>query len=114
MAKAPMTRSLLALTIASSGTATRAVNVMDECEDALVLGIQSPATLDAGTYVLQVSHNGTTWAALQAGDPLADIAVPGAGKATTNDVIPAFKYFRITGPTAAADRTFIVTKQGLR
>jgi hypothetical protein len=95
--------------IPSGGTTTRTIDGVYEFSDATSIFIQSPATLDAGTYTIQVSHNGVDFATLN--DGAADIAPPAAGKGRQYIEMLGAKHFRISGPTAAADRTFIVTKQ---
>lgn len=95
--------------ILSGSTTTRTIDGVHEYSDATAICIQSPATLDAGTYTIEVSWNGTTWATLE--DAGGDITVPAATKARQYTEIHGFKHFRIKGPSAAADRTFHVTKQ---
>lgn len=101
-------RANISMAIANGQTAS---NSTSECEDAALITIQSPAALDAGTYVIQVSDDNATWANYQEGLPtLADAPFPAASKATIYQYLGAFKYFRISGPTAGAIRTFIVRK----
>lgn len=95
--------------ILSGETSTRAIEGVDEYSDATAICIQSPGTLDAGTYSIQVSRDGSTWATLE--DAGGDLSVPAANKARQYTEIHGFKFFRITGPTAGANRTFLVSKQ---
>lgn len=95
--------------ISSGGTTTRWIEGVKEYSDATAICIQSPSALDAGTYTIEVSRDGSTAATLT--DAGGDLSVPAASKARQYTEIHGFKYFRIKGPTAAADRTFIVSKQ---
>ena len=95
--------------IASGQTATRAIHGNYEYSDATAILIQSPATLDAGTYVIQTSNDGTTFTTLS--DAGGDIVAPAAGKSRQYIEMLGSRFFRISGPTAAADRTFQVSKQ---
>lgn len=96
------------LVIAQTGTATRWVDTQAETSDAWKLLIIAPAALDAGTYTIQVSEDGSTSAGtLNTGS--ADVAVPAAGKAVSYDNFAA-RYFRISGPAAASARTFKLRK----
>ena len=95
--------------ILSGATTSRSIEGVDSYSDATSICIQSPATLDAGTYSIEVSRDASTWATLE--DAGGDITVPAATKARQYTEIHGFKWFRIKGPTAAADRTFLVSKQ---
>lgn len=95
--------------ILSGATTTRSIEGVDSYSDATAICIQSPAALDAGTYSIEVSRDGATWATLE--DAGGDITVPAASKARQYTEIHGFKWFRIKGPTAGADRTFLVSKQ---
>jgi hypothetical protein len=96
-----------AITIAAAGTTSRWVS-FNEYSDAASIGIQSPATLDAGTYTFEVSYDGSTSATLT--DASGNVSPPSAQSARMYTDLCAFPYFRIKGPAAAADRTFIATK----
>lgn len=95
--------------ISSGGTTTRAIHGVYEFSDATAIVIQSPATLDAGTYTIETSNNGSDWATLT--DASGDLGVPAAGKSRQYTEMLGSHSFRIKGPSAAADRTFIVSKQ---
>jgi hypothetical protein len=95
--------------ISASGTATRAIKGVEEYSDATCINIQSPGTLDAGTYIIQTSFDGSTWATLNDGS--ADIGPPAAGKSRQYVEMLSFPFWRISGPSAAALRTFLVSKQ---
>lgn len=95
--------------ILSGATNTRSIHGHDAYSDATAICIQSPATLDAGTYSIEVSRDNSTWATLA--DASGDVTVPAAGKARQYTEIHGFKFFRIKGPTAAANRVFLVSKQ---
>ena len=98
------------VTIPAAGTATRAIQGIYEYSDATAIFIQAPAALDVGTYVIQISPNGVdTWTNLS--DGANDIAAPAAGKSRQYIEMIAAPWWRISGPTAAAERTFIVSKQ---
>ncbi len=95
--------------ILSGQTATRNIVGVYEYSDATAINIQSPATMDAGTYVIQTSFDGTTWAALNDGSN--DIGPPAAGKSRQYVEMLSFPFWRISGPSAGANRTFLVSKQ---
>jgi hypothetical protein len=102
--------ALADVTVASGGTTSRAVYADYEYSDARFLTIQAPATLDAATWTIEVSFDGTTWATLNTG--AADIAPPAAGKARQYTEMLSSRYFRIKASSGtAADRTFKVSKQ---
>lgn len=109
----PMTQSFDArlhdIVILSGATTTRTIEGAYEYSDATAITIQSPATLDAGTYVIQVSNDGTTFSNLN--DGTNDIAPPAAGKSRQYIEMLGFRAWRISGPTSAANRTFLVSKQ---
>lgn len=95
--------------ISSGGTTTRSIHGVYEYSDATAIIIQSPATLDAGTYTIEVSNNGADWATLS--DAGGDIGVPAAGKSRQYTEMLGSHSFRIKGPTASADHAFLVSKQ---
>lgn len=97
------------LVVSSGSTVSNSLSANYDYSDATQICIQSPGTMDAGTWIIQVSYNGSTWATLNDGS--ADIGPPAAGKARPYTEMLGFAYFRISGPTAAADRTFRVSKQ---
>ena len=102
--------SLQDVVIASGATTSRAVFSDYEYSDARYITIQSPATLDALTFTIEVSQDATTWATLATLS--ADLAVPAAGKAIQYIEMLSSKYFRIKASGAvAANRTFKVSKQ---
>jgi len=88
--------------IVTGQTASTVVRNGATCDGICIIG---PPAVDAGTYVLSVSHDGITFATLH--DGTADVAPPGAAKAR---IYLGFKFIfiKITGPSAAADRNFIV------
>lgn len=96
--------------IASGQSATRAIFGPYEYSDATTIMIQSPAALDALSFTIEVSQDGTNWATLT--DGFSNLPVPGAGKAAQYTDMLASKYFRIKASgNVAADRTFRVSKQ---
>lgn len=96
--------------ISSGQTTTRAIFGPYEYSDATALVIQSPATLDALTFTLEISNDGTNWATLS--DGTAPLPFPAAGNAIQYTDMLGSKYFRIKASGAvAADRTFLVSKQ---
>ena len=95
--------------ILSGATTTRNIEGVDYYSDATAICIQSPAALDVGTYSIQVSRDGILWATLE--DAGGAITVPIATRARQYTEIHGFKWFRIAGPTAAANRIFLVSKQ---
>lgn len=102
--------SLSDVTIASGGTTSRSVFSDYEYSDARFLSIQSPGTLDAATFTIEVSQDGITWATLAT--QAANVVVPAAGKAIQYTEMLSSKYFRIKASAAVgADRVFKVSKQ---
>lgn len=97
------------LVIDAAGTTTRWVDSTLETADAVRIGITAPGTLDAGTYTIQVSFDGTTSAGT-INDGTNDVSVPAAGKHCQYDPFVA-PYWRISGPAAAEERVFKLTKQ---
>lgn len=95
--------------ISSGQTTTRSISGIYEYSDATAIIIQSPGTLDAGTYTIEVTNDDSTWATLE--DAGGNLGVPAAGKARQYTEILGSRAFRIKGPSAAADRTFLVSKQ---
>lgn len=96
--------------IPSGSNATRAIVSDIECSDATAITIQSPTTLDALTFTIEVSQDGTTWAT--ANDGTGDLPVPAASKAIQYVEMLSVRYWRIKASgNVAADRTFAVTKQ---
>lgn len=100
--------NLTDVTVAQSATVSRAVSY-NEYSDATAIHIQSPGTMDAGTWTLETSMNGTDWATLNDGS--ANIGPPGQGLSRQYTELVAVLYWRIKGPTTAADRIFKVSKQ---
>jgi hypothetical protein len=102
--------SIADVTIASGTNASRAVFSAYEYSDAVAISIQAPGTLDALTFTLEGSQDGTTWATLN--DGTADLPVPAAGKIIQYTELLSVNYWRIKASgNTAADRTFKVTKQ---
>ena len=96
------------LVIALSGTTTRWVNTNAETSDAVRLAIGAPAALDVGTYTIQVSIDGINVHSVL-NDGTDDILLPAASKSCQYETFVA-PYWRLLGPTAAASRTFKLTK----
>lgn len=96
--------------IASGASATRSISGAYEYSDATAIVIQSPATLDALSFTIEISNDGTTWATLTDGtNPL---PMPGAGQAMQYTDMLGARAFRIKASSnVAADRTFLVSKQ---
>ena len=102
--------ALADVTVASGATESRAVYADYEYSDARYLTIYAPATLDAVTWTIEVSTDGTTWSTLNNGT--SDIAPPAAGKARQYIEMLSSRYFRIKASSAtAANRIFRVSKQ---
>jgi hypothetical protein len=98
------------VTIPNGTNASRAVFSAYEYSDAVAISIQAPAALDAQTFTLEGSQDGSTWATLS--DGTADIPVPAAGKIIQYTELLSVNYWRIkSSGNVAADRTFKVTKQ---
>lgn len=102
--------------IPSGQNASRAIVGYQEYSDAAQINIQSPATLDALTFTIEVSNdynantNTGTWAALNNGD--IDIALPAAGKARPYTDILGYRAFRLKASgNVAANREFLISKQ---
>lgn len=97
-------------TVASGGTVSRGVKGAYEYSDAVAIGIQSPATMDATTWTIEVSQDDSTYATLKDSSGTA-IGPPGAGSARQYTEMLGFKFFRIKSSGAtAADRTFKLSK----
>ena len=100
------------VSIASGQSATRAIFGPYEYSDATAIIIQSPATLDAIVFTIEVSQDGTTWATLVEPITSTSVVAPTAGNAIQYTNILGSKYFRIKGASnVAATRTFRVSKQ---
>ena len=96
--------------IANGANASRAVYSDYEYSDATAITIQAPAALDALTFTLEVSQDGSSWTT--ASDGSNDLPVPAAGKAVQYTELLSVKYWRIKASgNVAADRTFKVSKQ---
>lgn len=97
------------LTIASGQANSRWVDVENEMSDAHQISITAPSALDAVTYTIEVSEDGSTVSGtLHNGT--SDVGLPAAGKVVNYDPF-AVKYWRIhASGNAAADRDFIVRK----
>jgi hypothetical protein len=93
-------------TVAASGTDSNSLNHEADLNFADGLSIQAPATLTSASVTVQVSQDGSTWAALQSGG--SDVTF-GAGEVlVVTDVY--FNYVRLkTASSEAAERTFNVT-----
>lgn len=98
------------MTIANGATASNVLDytVLGDAESVL---IEAPAVLDAGTYTLSVSQDGVTYVTLQ-DSTATDQKVPGAGKGIVYYLsdLGGAQYLKISGPQAAADRVFKVSK----
>lgn len=71
----------------------------------LAVTVFPPTVLDAGTYTIEVTADGTNWVTLQEGGADATLT---AGKARTVDE-PSYLGFRIkSSVNATADRTFML------
>jgi len=98
------------VTVPTGQNASRWIFGTYEYSDATAITIQSPAGLDAGTWTIEVSNDGTTASALN--DGTSDIPVPAAGKARQYIEMIGFKFFRIKCSVNVAEtRTFLVSKQ---
>ena len=107
---AHMYAALADAVILSGQTTSRAIYADYEYSDARFLTIQSPATLDAVTFTIEVSFDGTTWATLAS--ETANTVVPAATKAIQYNAMLSSRYFRLKAASAvAADRTFKISKQ---
>lgn len=96
--------------IPSGSNVSRAVQGVYEYHDASNITIQSPSALDALTFTIEVSQDGSVWATLS--DGASDLPVPAASKAIQYTEILPHKFFRIKASgNVAADRIFLVSKQ---
>ena len=96
--------------IPSGAAVTRSIFGTYEYSDATAIVIQSPATLDALTFTIETSNDGTNFATMS--DGTNNIPVPAAGKAIQYTDMLGSKYFRIKASgNVAADRIFLVSKQ---
>jgi hypothetical protein len=101
---------LFNVVIPSGSNVTRSISGAYEYSDAVAIVIQAPATLDALTFTIEVSNDGTNFATLTDGtNPL---PMPGAGQAIQYTDILGSRAFRIKASSnVAADREFLVSKQ---
>lgn len=93
------------LTIATSGTTSTVLPI----KNVKAFAIMSPGTLDSGTYLLEGSHDGTTFYGIMSNlaSPAA-LPVPAVNKMIVYTDV-CYPFIRLTGPIAAAERTFVVT-----
>ena len=97
--------------IAAGQTTTRAIFGTYEYSDATAIVIQSPSSLPAVSFTIEVSPDSSAWATLT--DGFSNLPVPGAGKAAQYTEMLGAKYFRLkasasVGETAVA---FRISKQ---
>lgn len=99
------------LTIPSGAAVSNVLNAKQHYEDAAAIVIQSPATLDALTFKIEVSIDGVTYVDYQEGATLADVPMPAADNGIALDLLCAWPYFRLAASgNVAADRVFMVAK----
>lgn len=102
------------LTIPSGAAVSNSLEVAKTIGDAFVVGIQSPSTLDALTFKLQVSYDNATWADLYITDSVVLATLPATGLARPYYDLCCFKYIRAAASgNVASDRVFIVSKQAV-
>lgn len=95
------------LVIASGGTTSRWVSTETETADAVLIGIQAPATLPEG-ITFQVSDDQSTVAVIE--NDSGDVSGPAAGRYREYDNISA-RYWRLLANGAVGgDRTFKLKK----
>jgi hypothetical protein len=97
------------LTIPNAGSVSNALTIDEVFSDAEAFTLFAPATLDAGTFTIEVNDRaGGTFVTLNSGT--ADVQAPAASKACIYPA-PNFYSFRIRSSGAvAADRTWRVVK----
>lgn len=101
---------LFNVVIPSGSNVTRSISGAYEYSDAVAILIQAPATLDALSFSIEISNDGTNFATLT--DGIVNIPVPGAGKAIQYTEILGSRFWRIKASgNVASDREFIVSKQ---
>jgi hypothetical protein len=101
---------LFDIVIPSGSSVTRSISGAYEYSDAVAITIQSPATLDALTFTIEISNDGTNFATMS--DGTNNIPVPAAGKAIQYTDMLGARAWRIKASgNVAADRTFLVSKQ---
>lgn len=104
------------LVIASGQTKSNIMNSPLAFDDAEAITLYAPGTVDAGTYTIEVNADpkatsaSSGWDTLQIGDPAGDAAPPGINKARTYYELACVGSYRLSGPSAAADRVFQQTK----
>lgn len=107
-----MSRSIVGcpeVVISSGQTESAWVDSAKVYDDALSITLYGPAGLDALTFTIEVSPDGSTAYALQDGG--AAVEAPGASEAIVLDN-PSFRYFRIKASGAvAADRAWQMDKE---
>lgn len=97
------------LTIPSGQSVSNSIAADKLYSDCIGLALYGPAALDALTFTLEVSQDGTTFKTLVDGDPVADQAPPLATKARVYYNLTNFGYIRIKSSSGvAADRTWLV------
>lgn len=107
------------LTIPSGEDESNTLFAAQWFDDAAVLVLQGPASLDALTFTFETpdtndvyNTNPIVYTTFQDGDPFADLAPPPAGKSRAYYSLPATPGFRIKASgNVAADRTWKVWKQ---
>lgn len=101
---------LFNVVIPSGSNVTRTISGAYEYSDATAITIQSPATLDALTFTIEISNDGTNFATLNTGT--VDLTVPAAGKAIQYTDMLGARFFRIKASgNVSANREFLVSKQ---
>lgn len=103
-----MSQTPITLTIALNGQNSDALT-KSHLRHAKSLSIQAPAALDVGTYTVEVSYDGTTFATLQSGG--VDVTIEAGQVVVISHV--AFRALRIasTEATQSEARSFVVTIQ---
>lgn len=98
------------ITIETGQTSSRIVNAAYETADATAVTLMAPATLDAATFTLEGSQDGTTFYTLNDGS--SDIGPPAVNKCRQYTELMGYQYWRIkSSGSAAAPRTWKASKQ---
>jgi hypothetical protein len=95
------------LVVAVGASVTQTVDNLIVAGDAAMIGIISPASVQALTSTFEVSVDGTTFVTLQAGATLANIPVPAVSKAATYVELITWPYWRIKMSGNASGTTIV-------
>jgi len=103
------TISMPSLVIASGAASSNVLSAEQHYEDAVSIYMHGPASLDALTFTIEMSHDGSSWATYSSGG--SDVGPAGAVKATIYYDLPNAPFIRLKASgNVAATRTWILAK----